>query len=532
MDYKMDGYLDQQVPYTLANKSQGHGPLNRLLMAAKRKYMDTELPPQESEDLFQDLSQLQETWLTEAQVPDSDEQFVPDFHSENSVAFHSPPVTIKKEPQSPGSDPSQSCSHKQTFTYPNGEQCPYASAYEQKRAPGPNKSSCTQGTPMSPMQHHYSPKQVGGAGGRPDNMAYNMNHPAASQPLPSHNNYPMNTSSRYQAPSADMSPQGFPPQGQAFQRMHAAPAGGGGGGGGGGGPGGGGGGGGGGYHRQHSEPCLPYLQQSFKQEYLDPLYERAAHMAGQGHGPGPGHGSRHLPHQPQNSHPHPHRFPPAHMMVKQEPTDYTYEPDVPGCPSMYHHNEGYPNPQQNNEGYLFENDSCVVPEKFEGEVKQEAGSVFRDGAPYQRRGSLQLWQFLVALLDDPGNAHFIAWTGRGMEFKLIEPEEVARLWGMQKNRPAMNYDKLSRSLRYYYEKGIMQKVAGERYVYKFVCEPEALISLAFPDNQRPSLKAEFERYVNEEDTVPLSHMDEGASYPSEQAPPNMGAQPYSKGYMY
>lgn len=57
-------------------------------------------------------------------------------------------------------------------------------------------------------------------------------------------------------------------------------------------------------------------------------------------------------------------------------------------------------------------------------MKQEGGSVFREGTPYQRRGSLQLWQFLVALLDDPGNAHFIAWTGRGMEFKLIEPEEV------------------------------------------------------------------------------------------------------------
>lgn len=221
------------------------------------------------------------------------------------------------------------------------------------------------------------------------------------------------------------------------------------------------------------------------------------------------------------------------MMVKQEPTDYTYEPDVPGCPSMYHHNEGYPNPQHSNEGYLFENDSRVVPEKFEAEVKQEGGGVFREGTPYQRRGSLQLWQFLVALLDDPGNAHFIAWTGRGMEFKLIEPEEVARLWGMQKNRPAMNYDKLSRSLRYYYEKGIMQKVAGERYVYKFVCEPEALISLAFPDNQRPSLKAEFERYVNEEDTVPLSHLDEvQVPYAADQAPQNMGPQPYSKGYMY
>lgn len=57
-------------------------------------------------------------------------------------------------------------------------------------------------------------------------------------------------------------------------------------------------------------------------------------------------------------------------------------------------------------------------------MKQEGGAVFREGTPYQRRGSLQLWQFLVALLDDPGNAHFIAWTGRGMEFKLIEPEEV------------------------------------------------------------------------------------------------------------
>uniref|UniRef100_A0A3B3YDR0 ETS domain-containing protein n=1 Tax=Poecilia mexicana TaxID=48701 RepID=A0A3B3YDR0_9TELE len=488
MDYKMDGYLDQQVPYPLANKSQGNGPLNRLLMAAKRKFMDTELPPQESEDLFQDLSQLQETWLTEAQVPDSDEQFVPDFHSENSVAFHSPPVTIKKEPQSPGSDPSQSCSHKQTFSYPNGEQCLYASAYEQKRAAGGAKSSCP-GTPMSPMQQHYSPKPA--AAGRPD--AGYLNPAATSQPLPS-NNYHINNSSRFQGTSADpMCPQ-FPPPAQAFQRMPSAPAGHGG--------------GGAAYHRQHSDPCVPYLQQSFKQEYLDPMYERAAHM------------------------PHPHRFPPAHMMVKQEPTDYTYEPDVPGCPSMYHHAEGYPNPQHSNDGYLFENDSRVVPEKFEGEVKQEAGGVFREGTPYQRRGSLQLWQFLVALLDDPGNSHFIAWTGRGMEFKLIEPEEVARLWGMQKNRPAMNYDKLSRSLRYYYEKGIMQKVAGERYVYKFVCEPEALISLAFPDNQRPSLKAEFERYVNEEDTVPLSHLDEGVPYTPEQAPQNMAHQPYSKGYMY
>lgn len=75
------------------------------------------------------------------------------------------------------------------------------------------------------------------------------------------------------------------------------------------------------------------------------------------------------------------------------------------------------------------------------------------------------------------------------------------------------------------------QVAGERYVYKFVCEPEALFSLAFPDNQRPALKAEFDRPVSEEDTVPLSHLDESPAYLPELAGP---AQHYSHkgGYSY
>jgi len=47
----------------------------------KRKFLDTDLA-HDSEELFQDLSQLQEAWLAEAQVPD-DEQFVPDFQSDN-----------------------------------------------------------------------------------------------------------------------------------------------------------------------------------------------------------------------------------------------------------------------------------------------------------------------------------------------------------------------------------------------------------------------------------------------------------------
>ena len=48
----------------------------------------------------------------------------------------------------------------------------------------------------------------------------------------------------------------------------------------------------------------------------------------------------------------------------------------------------------------------------------------QESLPYQRRGSLQLWQFLLTLLDNPAHAHLIVWTGRNMEFKLIDPEEV------------------------------------------------------------------------------------------------------------
>lgn len=41
------------------------------------------------------------------------------------------------------------------------------------------------------------------------------------------------------------------------------------------------------------------------------------------------------------------------------------------------------------------------------------------------------------------------------------------LWGVRKRKPSMNYDKLSRAIRYYYDKKIMHKVHGKRYVYKF-----------------------------------------------------------------
>lgn len=66
--------------------------------------------------------------------------------------------------------------------------------------------------------------------------------------------------------------------------------------------------------------------------------------------------------------------------------------------------------------------------------------------------SITLWQFLLHLLEDDSHRHLISWTSGDGEFKLLDAEEVARLWGLRKNKTNMNYDKLSRALRYYYDK--------------------------------------------------------------------------------
>ncbi|CAG2161881.1 unnamed protein product [Oppiella nova] len=90
-------------------------------------------------------------------------------------------------------------------------------------------------------------------------------------------------------------------------------------------------------------------------------------------------------------------------------------------------------------------------------------------------GPIQLWQFLLELLTDKNCQNFISWTGDGWEFKLTDPDEVARRWGVRKNKPKMNYEKLSRGLRYYYDKNIIHKTAGKRYVYRFVCDLQTLL---------------------------------------------------------
>ncbi|XP_026846568.1 DNA-binding protein Ets97D [Drosophila persimilis] len=90
-------------------------------------------------------------------------------------------------------------------------------------------------------------------------------------------------------------------------------------------------------------------------------------------------------------------------------------------------------------------------------------------------GQVQLWQFLLEILTDCDHSDIIEWVGTEGEFKLVEPDRVARLWGEKKNKPAMNYEKLSRALRYYYDGDMISKVSGKRFAYKFDCDLKLLI---------------------------------------------------------
>ncbi|CAB1352960.1 unnamed protein product [Coregonus sp. 'balchen'] len=62
-------------------------------------------------------------------------------------------------------------------------------------------------------------------------------------------------------------------------------------------------------------------------------------------------------------------------------------------------------------------------------------------------GPIQLWQFLLELLNDTSCQSVISWTGDGWEFKFTDPDKEARRWGRRKNKPKINYEKLSRGLR-------------------------------------------------------------------------------------
>ena len=81
----------------------------------------------------------------------------------------------------------------------------------------------------------------------------------------------------------------------------------------------------------------------------------------------------------------------------------------------------------------------------------------------------EVWQFLLDMLLTPDKSFMIQWTGNEYEFTILQPDDIAAMWGERKRKPRMNYDKLSHDLRYYYGKGILNKVSERKLTFKFTC---------------------------------------------------------------
>lgn len=111
--------------------------------------------------------------------------------------------------------------------------------------------------------------------------------------------------------------------------------------------------------------------------------------------------------------------------------------------------------------------------KFYDDFIDFRGDILR--RPPDSKNCRILWEYLYLLLQNPSYSSVIRWEDESqMVFRIVQAEKLAALWGLQKNRLGMTYEKLSRGMRYYYPNNIIAREAGRRLLYRFMRHPNEI----------------------------------------------------------
>ncbi|XP_065058830.1 uncharacterized protein LOC135686511 isoform X2 [Rhopilema esculentum] len=133
-----------------------------------------------------------------------------------------------------------------------------------------------------------------------------------------------------------------------------------------------------------------------------------------------------------------------------------------------------------------------------GEFQEVQRSRFFFKRGHQRR--LPLWLFMITVIKADRKQVCLAWTDTyRLEFTVTDRDLLAHVWGLVKGNVSMDYAKLSRALRYYYGKRIIEKVQSQPYTYRFILSENTMPYLPTQEE----LSAQFNKGVKPSRTKSL-----------------------------
>ncbi|CAL4151876.1 unnamed protein product [Meganyctiphanes norvegica] len=89
-----------------------------------------------------------------------------------------------------------------------------------------------------------------------------------------------------------------------------------------------------------------------------------------------------------------------------------------------------------------------------------------------RKRGPKVWEFVLrCLLDSRCNPFLLCWENMSTgTFRIVQPEQLAKLWGARTGKPDLSYENFSRSLRYHYKQGMLEGLPDRQLVYRFTAQ--------------------------------------------------------------